>query len=109
VVVSYVRALELRQCNPSGEMLWVLGGIGDRASYVGSTTWRTCTSVSAMEQERGCSIAGGCIYQDLYFVAALRLDPCSDLFHEQEQSPGFPHGDGDCLAPGSQKSERGLT
>jgi hypothetical protein len=25
---------------------------------------------------------------------------CSDLFHEQEQSPGFPRGDGDCLAPG---------
>jgi hypothetical protein len=25
---------------------------------------------------------------------------CSDLFHEQEQSPGFPHGDGDCAAPG---------
>ena len=24
---------------------------------------------------------------------------CSDLFHEQEQSPGFPHGDGDCTAP----------
>ena len=24
---------------------------------------------------------------------------CSDLFHEQEQSPGYPHGDGDCLAP----------
>lgn len=25
---------------------------------------------------------------------------CSDLYHSQEQSPGFPHGDGDCLAPG---------
>ena len=25
---------------------------------------------------------------------------CSDLFHEQEQSPGYPHGDGDCLSPG---------
>jgi hypothetical protein len=24
---------------------------------------------------------------------------CSDLFHNQEQSPGYPHGDGDCLAP----------
>ena len=25
---------------------------------------------------------------------------CSDLYHSQEQSPGYPHGDGDCLAPG---------
>ena len=25
---------------------------------------------------------------------------CSDLYHSQEQSPGFPHGDGDCAAPG---------
>ena len=24
---------------------------------------------------------------------------CSDLYHNQEQSPGFPHGDGDCAAP----------
>ena len=22
-----------------------------------------------------------------------------NLFHNQEQSPGYPHGDGDCLAP----------
>jgi hypothetical protein len=25
---------------------------------------------------------------------------CSNLYHSQEQSPGFPHGDGDCAAPG---------
>jgi hypothetical protein len=25
---------------------------------------------------------------------------CSNHFHMQEQSPGFPHGDGDCAAPG---------
>ena len=25
---------------------------------------------------------------------------CSDNFHMQEQTPGFPHGDGDCAAPG---------
>ena len=25
---------------------------------------------------------------------------CSDLYHSQEQSPGYPHGDGDCVAPG---------
>lgn len=24
---------------------------------------------------------------------------CSDLYHNQEQSPGYPHGDGDCPAP----------
>ncbi len=24
---------------------------------------------------------------------------CSDYYHSQEQSPGFPHGDGDCAAP----------
>ena len=24
---------------------------------------------------------------------------CSDFYHSQEQSPGFPHGDGDCAAP----------
>jgi len=24
---------------------------------------------------------------------------CSDLYHNQEQSPGYPHGDGDCAAP----------
>ena len=24
---------------------------------------------------------------------------CSDNYHMQEQSPGFPHGDGDCGAP----------
>ena len=24
---------------------------------------------------------------------------CSDLYHSQEQSPGYPHGDGDCTAP----------
>ena len=24
---------------------------------------------------------------------------CSDLYHNQEQSPEFPHGDGDCAAP----------
>ena len=24
---------------------------------------------------------------------------CSNHFHNQEQSPGYPHGDGDCLAP----------
>jgi hypothetical protein len=30
------------------------------------------------------------------------FDPpkCSDHFHMQEQSPGYPHGDGDCKAPG---------
>jgi hypothetical protein len=25
---------------------------------------------------------------------------CSDNYHMQEQTPGFPHGDGDCAAPG---------
>jgi len=25
---------------------------------------------------------------------------CSDYYHMQEQSPGYPHGDGDCAAPG---------
>ena len=25
---------------------------------------------------------------------------CSDFYHSQEQSPGYPHGDGDCAAPG---------
>lgn len=25
---------------------------------------------------------------------------CSDKYHMQEQTPGFPHGDGDCAAPG---------
>lgn len=25
---------------------------------------------------------------------------CSDFYHSQEQTPAFPHGDGDCLAPG---------
>eukprot|EP01043_Picozoa_sp_COSAG02_P045962 COSAG02_NODE_4254_length_5581_cov_2.070595_5_plen_183_part_00 len=25
---------------------------------------------------------------------------CSRLYHDQLQTPGFPHGDGDCLAPG---------
>ena len=24
---------------------------------------------------------------------------CSDFYHSQEQSPGYPHGDGDCAAP----------
>jgi hypothetical protein len=24
---------------------------------------------------------------------------CSDYYHNQEQSPAFPHGDGDCGAP----------
>mmetsp|Transcript_894 Transcript_894/g.2044 ORF Transcript_894/g.2044 Transcript_894/m.2044 type:complete len:441 (-) Transcript_894:36-1358(-) len=24
---------------------------------------------------------------------------CSDYYHSQEQSPGYPHGDGDCVAP----------
>ncbi len=24
---------------------------------------------------------------------------CSDLYHNQEQSPGFPTGDGNCAAP----------
>ena len=24
---------------------------------------------------------------------------CSDYYHSQEQSPGYPHGDGDCAAP----------
>ena len=29
------------------------------------------------------------------------FDPprCSDLYHNQEQTPGYPHGDGDCPAP----------
>jgi hypothetical protein len=25
---------------------------------------------------------------------------CSDFYHSQEQSPGYPHGDGDCASPG---------
>jgi hypothetical protein len=25
---------------------------------------------------------------------------CSDYYHMQEQTPGYPHGDGDCAAPG---------
>lgn len=25
---------------------------------------------------------------------------CSNLYHDQGQTPGYPHGDGDCLAPG---------
>ena len=30
---------------------------------------------------------------------AVNKTDCSDLYHCQEQSPGFPHGDGDCGAP----------
>ena len=32
----------------------------------------------------------------------LNFDPprCSDLYHDQFQTPGFPHGDGDCAPPG---------
>ena len=29
---------------------------------------------------------------------------CSDNYHMQEQSPGFPHGDGDCAAPGPSRA-----
>lgn len=25
---------------------------------------------------------------------------CSDLYHDQSQTPGYPHGDGNCAAPG---------
>ena len=25
---------------------------------------------------------------------------CSDLYHDQKQTPGYPRGDGDCTAPG---------
>jgi len=25
---------------------------------------------------------------------------CSRLYHDQQQTPGFPHGDGDCAPPG---------
>ena len=25
---------------------------------------------------------------------------CTDLYHDQGQTPGYPHGDGDCDAPG---------
>jgi len=25
---------------------------------------------------------------------------CSNLYHDQSQTPGYPHGDGNCLAPG---------
>merc|ERR1719428_406319 len=25
---------------------------------------------------------------------------CSNLYHDQSQTPGYPHGDGDCSAPG---------
>lgn len=31
---------------------------------------------------------------------SAKPDVCSDLYHSQEQSPGYPHGDGDCSAPG---------
>ena len=30
---------------------------------------------------------------------AVNKTDCSELYHNQEQSPGFPHGDGDCGAP----------
>jgi hypothetical protein len=30
---------------------------------------------------------------------AANASLCSDYYHSQEQSPGFPHGDGDCAAP----------
>lgn len=32
----------------------------------------------------------------------LNYDPprCSDYYHSQEQTPDYPHGDGDCAAPG---------
>ena len=34
-------------------------------------------------------------------VCDENYDPplCSPFFHDQEQTPGFPHGDGDCAAP----------
>merc|ERR1719331_1751610 len=30
---------------------------------------------------------------------AVNKTDCSDAYHNQEQSPGYPHGDGDCGAP----------
>ena len=30
---------------------------------------------------------------------AVNNTDCSDFYHCREQSPGFPHGDGDCGAP----------
>eukprot|EP00939_MAST-03C_sp_MAST-3C-sp1_P002387 g2387.t1 len=30
---------------------------------------------------------------------AVNTTDCSNLYHNQEQSPGYPHGDGDCGAP----------
>ena len=30
---------------------------------------------------------------------AVNTTDCTDLYHNQEQSPGYPHGDGDCGAP----------
>eukprot|EP00927_Polykrikos_kofoidii_P062742 TRINITY_DN57545_c0_g1_i1.p1 TRINITY_DN57545_c0_g1~~TRINITY_DN57545_c0_g1_i1.p1 ORF type:complete len:469 (+),score=24.52 TRINITY_DN57545_c0_g1_i1:64-1470(+) len=31
---------------------------------------------------------------------SYKTDVCSNLYHSQEQSPGYPHGDGDCALPG---------
>ena len=35
-------------------------------------------------------------------VCDKNYDPplCSDYYHDQSQTPGYPHGDGDCAAPG---------
>ena len=35
-------------------------------------------------------------------VCDTNYDPplCSPFYHDQEQTPGYPHGDGDCAAPG---------
>ena len=30
---------------------------------------------------------------------SVNTTDCSNLYHNQEQSPGYPHGDGDCGAP----------
>lgn len=37
---------------------------------------------------------------------AFKKDVCSDLYHSQEQSPGYPHGDGDCALPGCDCGEK---
>ena len=54
-------------------------------------SWFVKFNCSAADPLAGCHVP----------VCDSNYDPplCSALYHDQEQTPGFPHGDGDCAAP----------
>lgn len=97
-----VKQVEMTTTASPGTTIWVYRNfikalpwftlVREKISDPAYAAWFVNFNCSVSDPLKGCNVP----------VCDTNYDPplCSRFYHDQEQTPGYPHGDGDCAPPG---------